>query len=929
MANSTQQVFNTDEATGPVECLGMTFESDNARRKYFTELLRQKLQDPEFRAIEGFPIGEDDDILAMSDPPYYTACPNPFLNDFLESTQPTGKKKKHEPRKPFTADVSEGKKDPIYTAHGYHTKVPHKAIMRYLLHYTDPGDVVFDGFCGTGMTGVAAQLCGSRTEVASLGYGITEDGGVYEKTGGKGKDVFAQVGRRRAVLNDLSPAAAFIAGNYCSPIDSEDFAREAKRILTAVQDEVGWMYETLHEDGKTKGRIDYTVWSDVFACGECAGEIVFVDEALDRETGKIIEPFPCPHCAADCTKNNLDLQYESQMDNVLGKSMSMPKRKPVFINYTVRGKKYEKKPDAADLDVIARAARMPMPAEMPILEMPEMQMRRVGRMQPANISYIHQFFLPRAAQTLCVLWREASAIVDERLKQKALFFVEQAIWGMSLLNRYSPSHFSQTNRALSGVFYIASQISEVSPWYNLTGKSNRLKSTFANFRPSVGVCSVTNGDLASIPLAENSIDYIFTDPPFGENIYYSDLNILVESWHKVRTAPTNEVIVDRVKEKTLLDYQRLMQDCFKLYYKVLKPGRWMTVEFHNSKNSVWNAIQEGLEHAGFVVADVRTLDKKQGSFQQVVSGNTVKRDLIISAYKPNGGLEKRFKSVAGTEDGVWDFVNTHLKQLPVFVQKAGNCEPIAERMSLSIFDRMVAFHFQRNVSVPMSAAEFRAAMSERYKEIDGMFFLEEQVEEYERKRLTVESVEQLELFVSDEASAIQWLRQQLKEKPQTFQELTPRFMKQIASWEKHERSIELKELLGQNFFLYEGADEVPSQIHRYLSSNFKELRNLSKDDPTLRAKAKNRWYVPDPRKEVDLEKYRVRSLMKEFQEYVAAKGKLKVLRTEALRVGFADCWTRKDFATIIAVSRKVKEDIILEDPKLMFYYDNAVMLTED
>lgn len=151
----------TAESSGPVECLGVTFESDEARREHFLERLREKLKDMEFRKIEGFPLGSDEDILALSDPPYYTACPNPFVGEFVEHYG-----KPYEPesddyrREPFAADVSEGKNDPIYNAHSYHTKVPHKAIMRYILHYTDPGDVVFDGFCGTGMTGVAAQLCG-------------------------------------------------------------------------------------------------------------------------------------------------------------------------------------------------------------------------------------------------------------------------------------------------------------------------------------------------------------------------------------------------------------------------------------------------------------------------------------------------------------------------------------------------------------------------------------------------------------------------------------------------------------------------------------------------------------------------------------------------------------------------------------------------
>ena len=68
---------------GPVTCLGQVFENEHARREHFRELLREKLKDPEFRQIEGFPIGKDEDIIALSDPPYYTACPNPWINDFI------------------------------------------------------------------------------------------------------------------------------------------------------------------------------------------------------------------------------------------------------------------------------------------------------------------------------------------------------------------------------------------------------------------------------------------------------------------------------------------------------------------------------------------------------------------------------------------------------------------------------------------------------------------------------------------------------------------------------------------------------------------------------------------------------------------------------------------------------------------------------
>jgi hypothetical protein len=326
-------------AQGPVECLGMTFPNDDARRTYFLEKLREKLKDPAFRKIEGFPIGDDDSILAISDPPYYTACPNPFLDDFVAHYATKYKPTEEYHREPFTADVSEGKTDPLYTAHGYHTKVPHKAIMRYVLHYTEPGEIVFDGFCGTGMTGVAALLCGERTEVAELGYGVTDKGIITEDTkNAAGKSVtlpISKLGSRRAILNDLAPAATFIAANYGSPVDTDAFKNEASRILKEIEDELGWMYETLHTGGKTKGRINYTVWSDTFLCGACGKEIVFVEEALDKKTGSVRETFPCPHCRVESSKADLTLIYESIIDKALGKTISLPRRVPVLINYSV------------------------------------------------------------------------------------------------------------------------------------------------------------------------------------------------------------------------------------------------------------------------------------------------------------------------------------------------------------------------------------------------------------------------------------------------------------------------------------------------------------------------------------------------------------------------------------------------------------------
>lgn len=132
---------------------------------------------------------------------------------------------------------------------------------------------------------------------------------------------------------------------------------------------------------------------------------------------------------------------------------------------------------------------------------------------------------------------------------------------------------SNVNQYLSGVYYIPSQHSEVSPWYNLSNRLGRLRKVLATPHVDSGQAIIGVGDCASIPIGDKSIDYIFTDPPFGENIYYADLNFLVEAWHGVMTATANEAIVDRAKKKGLNEYQELMKRCFKEYHRVLKPGR--------------------------------------------------------------------------------------------------------------------------------------------------------------------------------------------------------------------------------------------------------------------------------------------------------------------------------------------------------------------
>ena len=899
--------------SGPVTCLGMTFENDEARRAHFTEELQKKLQDPDFRKIEGFPIGGDEDILNLSDPPYYTACPNPWIADFIaewEAQKPEQPEGYHYHREPFAADVSEGKNDPIYNAHSYHTKVPHKAIMRYILHYTQPGDIVFDGFCGTGMTGVAAQMCGNKNQVESIGYKVVHDGLIIE-----GKQDFSKLGPRLPILCDLSSIATFIAGTLNSPEERSDFKNSTSSIISKTEKKLGWLYETNHTE-KVKGVINYIVWSEVFICSNCTEEFSFYSGAFDEKKNTLSSDLTCPLCGSINKKRSLGRAYETVYDTLLKKPIKRLKHKAVSINYSVGTKRHIKKPDADDLSLLDKVEKFELTNWFPVNEIPQIERFFKDGLHLINISNTSQFYTKRNLIAAATLYQKITS------NSQKLMFTSFCDRHIVKRNRWLPSG---PTRPLNNTLYFPPLFAEVNVFNIAKRKLKDHIKAYQSLESISGACVSCQSSTRLLSIPDSSIDYIFTDPPFGWNLIYSELSFLWESWLKLKTANRSEAIVNEKAEKSLHDYRLLITDCFKENYRVLKPGRWMTVEFHNSSNSVWVSIQEALTAAGFIIADVKTIDKKQGSINQdYYRGGAVKQDLAISAYKPSTDLEKSFQLSAGTEDGVWTFVRNHLNQLPIFNLIDENIKQIAERRDYLLFDRMVAFHVQHSVTIPISAAEFYLGLASRFSERDGMYFLPEQVNEYDRKKANSGKLAQMVLFVSDEASAIQWLRQLIKEKPQTFSDINPQFMQQLGGWSKNEAQLDLRELLNQNFLCYDGKGPVPEQIHAYLSTNWKELRNLPKDDPTLVSKARDRWYVPDPNKAGDLEKLREKALLKEFEEYKEVKKKLKVFRLEAVRAGFKKAWQERDYAVIVAVADKIPNNVLEEDPKLLMWYDQAV-----
>lgn len=861
---------------GPITVLGHTFENDDERRAFFREELRKKL--PELKKIEGYPIGEDDDIVALSDPPYYTACPNPWLNDFVVQWEEEKKGLKRDREKvvtePYASDVSVGKSNPIYNAHSYHTKVPHPAIMRYILHYTKPGDIVLDGFAGTGMTGVAAKACGNPDPESKAA--ITKE---FNKQ--------IEWGARHAICGDLSPIASFISSNYNIGINAIIFKKELQRILKELEDECGWMYKTKGANGK-EGIINYTVFSDVLVCPHCGKEYVFWDAAVDKDKGEIYDDYNCPFCNTLINKRSSKQSLITEFDSQVGQSVTHVKTIPVIVNYeTLDGKRYEKTPDADDLALIEKIEHTEIPYWYPTGEIADGDKTQ----DPKNhhVTHFHHFFTKRNLYSLSKFYSLCK-------ESRYMMLLTGVMSDTSRMARMKIGYYFHGGGGpfipgLSGTLYIPSLSVEKRVSFALGNRLDSLIKAFSFIGDGTSSCVYTNS-ATQLNIDDNSIDYIFTDPPFGANIMYSELNSLSESWLKVLTNDREEAIENKNQHKGLFEYQGIMQHCFAEYYRVLKPGHWITIEFSNTSASVWNSIQNALQGVGFVIANVAGLDKKQGSFNAVTSTTAVKQDLVITCYKPSSELLQKFDN-SSIGSGVWDFIEEYLEHLPISIEKGNKTTTVVERSPKILYDRLISYFVQRGLPVPLDASDFQAGLRDRYASEDGMFFTPSQLAEYREIKKRAPEFVSMGLIVSNEADGIEWLRNRLRDKPQTYQEIQPDWLQAINAVRKNDILPGLDVLLEENFIEESGG----------------------------------KWRLPNIQDDVDKDKLREKALLKEFKIYVEAAskphGRIKEARVEAIRCGFKKCYMDKDFATIVLVGDKIPQNLLTEDEILLQFYDIA------
>ena len=443
----------------------------------------------------------------------------------------------------------------LYGVHAYHTKVPAEAITAFIEANTEPGDVVLDPFCGSGMTGVAAGLVG-----------------------------------RRAVLNDLSPAATHIARNYTDPCDPREFESAVSDVLRDVGAEVSALYATEHND--VSAQIEYLVWSDVRACPKCETPLLLWDQ---RDFG--LRTLKCGTCQHVAAKVNFPVVGERAVQANLSQGQSRVVRGVID----------------ADLRPGVRREDLPWYPEIPFDASRPMWRRGHGDL---GISTVADFYSDRNLAALSLLWRAASEHPNDRLRS-ALRFSLTAIANRAS-RRYQWNAKRPTN-VLGGTLYVSSLRYEWNVLSLWRRKTRAVAKLFGSGVALPGAINVLQGSATSLPLPDQSIDYCFTDPPFGAHIVYSDASLLWEAWLNDLTDRTDEAIVVRAGDepKSVGDYGCLLEGAFREIRRVLKPEGRATVVFQASDPDTWSAVYDAAIAAGLGFCEATTLSKGQRSFKQI------------------------------------------------------------------------------------------------------------------------------------------------------------------------------------------------------------------------------------------------------------------------------------------------------------------------
>jgi hypothetical protein len=250
-----------------------------------------------------------------------------------------------------------------------------------------------------------------------------------------------------------------------------------------------------------------------------------------------------------------------------------------------------------------------------------------------------------------------------------------------------------------GVLYISGLPVEKNVFSGVARKLKTVTAAFSELHGGQANVVVHCGSSRAMVESSGVADYIFTDPPFGGNIPYAEVNYLNEAWLGSISNRAEEAIVSRSQDKSIGDYQNMLADVFRECARVLAPTGKSTVVFHSASADVWNALQTAYGRAGFFVERASVLDKAQSSFKQVTTRGAVKGDPALLLTKEP--LERSADALA------WKRVAAMLQT------DAAKDHCATENSPQRLYSRLVSHFLSRHQPVPVDAAAFYHWLADR------------------------------------------------------------------------------------------------------------------------------------------------------------------------------------------------------------------------
>lgn len=581
----------------------------------------------------------------------------------------------------YTKPLPSARTGALYNAFSYPTKISPEAIAIFIATHTKPGDVVLDTFAGSGTTGLAALLCDKPTDDLKR---MAAELGVEPKWG-----------PRHAVLYELGVLGAFVSKTMCNPPSPSAFEAAAKKLINATEAAVGSIYQAKDPLGKM-GQIRHAIWSDVLVCPRCKKESLFSDTAVKRKPLRFVGHFTCPHCKKKTSLDHIERTTEKVFDPLIRKTIIRKKRRPAIIYGQTNGKTWQRPANSSDKMLLKKIDRMPLPKCVPLVEVEWGDLRRNGYHR--GVSHIHHFYTRRNLFVMAKIWEsidEFSADIQDALRLLVLSYNATHSTLMTRVVAKSNQKDFVLTGAQSGVLYISSLPVEKNIFAGLRRKIKVFREAFAAVQSSNSRVEVFNATSTKLRLADKSVDYVFTDPPFGDYIPYAELNQINEAWIGTTTHRVDEIIVSPSQGKDIDAYGALMRLVFSEIGRVLKNQGKATVVFHSAQAAVWRALAEAYVGSKFEVRASSVLDKLQASFKQVVSDVAVKGDPVLLLAKAYQRIPYRAPT---------DKSEQIIKE--ILARAAGQVKDSKERTAERLYSRYISRCLEMGLSVSINAASF-------------------------------------------------------------------------------------------------------------------------------------------------------------------------------------------------------------------------------